>query len=113
MIKKVAFCLTLAGMMLVFTTARAQPASQQPQDDSGKQSEQATKSVSGKVVSIGNTGTSFTLEVDGSNKQTMEFVVNKSTQLKGQVKTGTLVAVDYQPGDGNGPNLAVVITARS
>jgi hypothetical protein len=38
-------------------------------------------------------------------------VVNGSTQVQGQVKVGTMVAVDYQPAD-NGQNLAVSITVR-
>ncbi len=41
----------------------------------------------------------------------MQFVVNKSTQVQGQVKVGTLVAVDYQPIE-SGQNLAVNITVR-
>ena len=61
---------------------------------------QATKSVSGKVTDIGDQGHSFTVETEGGNKQTMKFVVDKNTQVQGQVKVGTLVAVDYQPTDG-------------
>jgi hypothetical protein len=37
--------------------------------------------------------------------------VNKNTQVQGQVKTGTLVTVEYQPSE-SGQNLAVTITAR-
>ena len=89
--------------------ARAAP--DRPQSNSGKQSEPTTKSVAGKVTSIGNSGTSFAVEVEGASKQTMQFVVNKNTQVQGQVKVGTLVAVDYQPAE-NGQNLAVSIAVR-
>jgi hypothetical protein len=65
-----------------------------------------------QVTSIGNSGTSFALEVEGSSKETMEFVVGKNTQVQGQVKVGTLVAVDYQP-TASGQNLALNIKVRS
>jgi hypothetical protein len=100
---------SLAGLILIGASARAQPT--RMQSDSGKQSEPATKSVSGKVMSIGNSGASFAVEVEGSSKDTMEFLVNKNTQVQGQVKVGTLVAVEYQPTE-RGENLAVSITVR-
>jgi hypothetical protein len=37
--------------------------------------------------------------------------VDKNTQVVGQVKAGTLVAVDYQPADG-GQNLCVKVSAQ-
>ena len=55
---------------------------------------EATKSISGKVTDIGDQGHSFTVETDNSGS--MKFVVDKNTQVQGQVKVGTLVAVDYQ-----------------
>ena len=62
--------------------------------------QKATKSVNGKVTGIGDQGHSFTVETDdGGNKQTMKFLVDKDTQVQGQVKVGSLVAVDYQPTD--------------
>jgi hypothetical protein len=109
MIRKLLYCSSLAGLLVVGMQARAHPVHMQ--SDSGKQSAPATKSVAGKVTSIGNSGTSFAVEVEGSSKQTIEFVVNKNTQVQGQVKVGTLVAVDYQPTDG-GQNLAVSIAVR-
>jgi len=108
MIRKAVLGISLACMTILVLPARSLPT----QADSGKQSEQAKKSVSGKVLSIGSSGTSFTLGVDGDNKQTMEFVVNKTTELKGPVKTGTLVAVEYQPSS-SGPNLALTITPHA
>ena len=108
--RKLLSAVCLAGMILLGTPARAQP--MHVQSDSGKQSEPAKKSVSGKVTSIGNSGTSFTVEVEGSSKQTMDFVVNKNTEVQGQVKVGTLVAVEYQPTE-KGENLAVSIAVRS
>ena len=109
MIRKLLTTVSLAGLILIGVSARAQPT--RMQSDSGKQSERATKSVSGKVMSIGNSGTSFALEVEGSSKETMEFVVGKDTEVQGQVKVGTLVAVEYQPTE-KGENLAVSISVR-
>jgi hypothetical protein len=109
MIRKLLPAVSLAGLILMGVSARAQPI--RTQSDSGKQSEPATKSVAGKVTSIGNSGTSFAVEVEGSSKSTMEFFVNKNTQVQGQVKVGTLVAVEYQPTE-KGENLAVSISVR-
>lgn len=109
MIRKLLIAVSLAGVTLIGASARAQPI---PTQESGKQSEHATKSVAGKVTSIGNSGTSFSVEVEGSSKQTMQFVVDKNTQVQGQVKVGTLVAVDYQP-TASGQNLALNITVQS
>jgi hypothetical protein len=109
MIRKLFYSIPLIALLMLGWQARAQP--DPTQSASGKQTEPNTKSVAGKVTSIGNSGTSFAVEVDGSQKATMEFVVNKNTQVQGQVKVGTLVAVDYQP-TGNGQNLAVSIAVR-
>lgn len=109
MIRKILSTVSLAAVILVGASARAQPYHMQ---DSGKQSAPTTKSVSGKVTSIGNSGTSFALEVEGSSKETMEFAVGKNTQVQGQVKVGTLVAVEYRPTE-SGQNVALTITVRS
>jgi hypothetical protein len=110
MIRKLLHCISLAGLLVIGLPARAQPIHMQ--SDSGKQSEPATKSVAGKVTSIGTSGASFAAEVEGSSKDTMEFIVNKNTQVQGQVKVETLVAVEYQPTE-KGENLAVSISVRS
>jgi hypothetical protein len=39
--------------------------------------------VDGKVASIGNSGTSFALQLDSIDKQLMNSVVGKDTQVKG------------------------------
>jgi hypothetical protein len=82
------------------------------QSDSGKQAQPTTKSVGGKVASIGNSGTTFALQVDGNDKQVMNFVVGKDTQVKGHVSTGTLVTVEYRPAD-DGQNVALSVTVRT
>lgn len=109
MIRKILFTASLGSLLVagapVFTYG------QQAQGQQEQQS-QASKSVTGKVTAIGNQGHSFAVEVDaGGNKQTMQFVVDKNTQVVGQVKAGTMVAVDYQPIDG-GQNLCVKVTAQ-
>jgi hypothetical protein len=92
-----------AGMAL--RTANAQ-------DPADKQEQQATKTISGKVTTIGNGGHSFSLEVSGENKNKMDFVVDKNTQVNGQVREGTAVTVQYQA-MASGQNLAVSITAQA
>ena len=52
------------------------------------------------------------MEVDeGTAKRTMNFVLDKNTQVEGRVTQGTIVAVEYQPSD-NGQNLCVRVTAQ-
>jgi hypothetical protein len=108
--RKLVCCISLAALLSLGIAARAQP--EPLQSDSGKQAEPTTKSVAGKVASIGNSGTTFALQVDGNDKQVMNFVVGKDTQLKGHVTTGTLVTVEYRPAD-DGQNVALTITVRS
>jgi hypothetical protein len=108
MIRKLLFTASLGGLLVV----GAPVITYGQQGQQGQQSQQATKSVTGKVTTIGNQGHSFEVEVDsGGNKQTMQFVVDKNTQVVGQVKAGTMVAVDYQPTDG-GQNLCVKVSAQ-
>ena len=110
MIRKIMTCLALAGFLMAGVPAIAHKAPVQGQ--SGKQSQRVTKSITGKIASIGDQGKSFALEVnDGSNKRTMNFVVDKNTQVQGRVTEGTIVAVDYQPSN-EGPNLCLRVTAQ-
>jgi hypothetical protein len=110
MIRKLLCGISLATLLALGVVARPSPSLMQ--SDSGKQAEPTTKSVAGKVASIGNSGTTFALQVDGNDKKTMNFVVGKDTQLKGHVTTGTLVTVEYRPAD-DGQNVALTITVRS
>jgi hypothetical protein len=110
MIRKILFTAPLGSLLLVgapVITFGHSPGQQ------SQQSQQATKSITGKVTTIGSQGHSFEVEVDaGGSKQTMQFVVDKNTQVVGQVKAGTMVAVDYQATDG-GQNLCVKVAAQS
>ena len=110
MIRTLLFCVSLAALLSLSVAARTHP--NLTQSDSGKQAEPTTKSVGGKVASIGNSGTTFALQVDGNEKQVMNFVVGRDTQLKGHVTTGTLVTVEYRSAD-DGQNVALSITVRS
>jgi len=100
----------------ISSVANANPSKTQAQSE--KQTQQPTKSVAGKVAAIGNGGTSFTLEVSGggsdkdTGKNRLDFVVDKNTQVKGQVKQGTAVTVEYQA-MANGQLLAVSIMAQA
>lgn len=108
--RKLLFSASLASLLLLGGSARAHPNALQSQSE--KQSEQ-TKSVSGKVTSIGDGGHSFSLEVDESgNKRTLDFVVDKDTHIQGRVTTGTTVTVEYEAADG-GQNIARTITAQN
>lgn len=98
--------LLLVGAPVITTSAAAQTPSQ-------GQTKPATKSVTGKVTTIGDQGKSFAVEVDnGGSKQTMQFVVDKNTEVAGQVRAGTVVTVDYQPIDG-GQNLCVRVAPQN
>ena len=112
MIQKLLLCASLAGALMLGISASSQQAPDQPSENQTQKA--ATKSVSGTVAAIGNGGHSFTLEVsEGANsKHTMEFVLDKNTQIQGPVKTGTPVMVEYQAMNG-GQNLAVTITAQA
>ena len=108
MIRKILTCLSLVGFLAAGVPAIAHKGP--TQDQSRKQ--QATKSVTGKVASIGEQGKSFALEVDdGSTKRTMNFVLDKNTQVEGRVTQGTIVAVEYQPSD-DGQNVCLRVTAQ-
>jgi len=115
MIRKSLCGASIASLLIlgVATQAPASP-SKLSQTQSEKQTQQPTKSVAGKVAAIGSGGTSFTLEVTGggSDKNTLDFVVDKNTQVKGQVKQGTAVTVEYQAME-NGQLLAVSIMAQA
>ena len=110
MIRKLLCCFSLAALLSLSVASRAHPNFMQ--SDSGKQAEPTTKSVAGKVASIGNSGTTFALQVDGNDKQVMNFVVGKDAQVKGHVSTGTLVTVEYRPAD-DGQNVALSVTVRT
>jgi hypothetical protein len=111
MVRKLLFSTSLGGMLLLGASGAYSIPPQQ--HTGGQQSQQATKQVSGKVTSIGDAGKSFSMEVnEGTGKKTMQFAVDKNTQVQGQVKAGTMVVVEYQPTDG-GQFLAVSVTAQS
>ena len=110
MIRKILFTAPLGSLLLVgapVITFGHSPGQQ------SQQSQQATKSITGKVTTIGSQGHSFEVEVDaGGSKQTMQFVVDRNTQVNGQVRAGTAVTVEYQAMEG-GQNLAVKVTAEA
>ena len=109
MIRKILFCASLGAMLMSVPAIAHTRAPDQP----GKQTQQNTKSVSGKVTSIGDDRRSFVVEVDtGSNKQNMSFVLDKNSQVEGRVAAGTMVLVEYQPMSGD-QNLCVKVSARS
>jgi hypothetical protein len=110
MIRKLFVGASLACALALAGAFHATPTNAQSQDQ--QQQQPATKSISGKVTAIGNGGHSFSLEVTGGNKSTMEFQVDKNTQVNGQVREGSAVMVEYQAMEG-GKNLAVTITAQA
>jgi ribosomal protein S1 len=104
-----AAALSLVGLTLSSASARAQPLPSAPQ--SAQQSQQDTKSVAGTIASIGDKGQSFVLEVNqGGNKQSVQFVLDKDSQVKGQVKVGTPVTVEYVAMADQ--NVAISVTAQ-
>lgn len=109
MIRKMLCCASLGGLLLVGTPLLAHSGQQTPPPSGSQQ--QATKSVSGRVTTIGDQGKSFAVEVEnGGSKTTMQFIVDKNTQVQGVVKTGTMVTVQYQPNGSQ--NLCVSVAAQ-
>jgi hypothetical protein len=110
--RKMLFAAFLSLVVLMatgFSLARTPPTPNAPM---ALQSEPDSKAVSGTIASIGNNGQSFALTVnDGSTKQTMQFVVDKTTHVEGIVKVGTSVTVEYQAKGGE--NLALTVTAQA
>ena len=112
MVRKILVTASLGSMLLLGVPGLME--GQQTQPGQQGQSQQATKSITGKVTDIGDQGHSFTVETSagGANGQTMKFVVDKNTQVQGQVKVGTMVAVEYQPADG-GQFVCVRVSAQN
>lgn len=110
MIRKVFVGASLAGLLALSAGVAVRAAN--AQDPGDKQEQPASKTISGKVASIGNGGHSFSLEVNGESTSKMDFVVDKNTQVNGQVREGTPVTVQYQS-MANGTNVAVSITANA
>ena len=111
MMRKILLSASLAGWLLLGGSNLVALAARQAQ--TGKQTQQSTKSVSGKVSAIGSEGRSFTLEVSGATAQgTMDFVVDDKTQVQCHVKQGTPVTVQYLVME-SGKNLAVTVTANA
>jgi hypothetical protein len=101
----------LSASLAAFLLTGVSVAAHSPQPAPGQQSEHETKTVTGKVASIGNGGMSFALEVNGGDaKQTMQFVLDKNAKVQGNVKVGTPVTVEYAVEQGQ--NLALSIAAQ-
>jgi len=115
MIRQLLFGVAIAGLMSLSVTMAGYSVRAQSQSDrSDKQEQKATKSVSGRVINIGNRGHSLSVEVAESKNTTefVEFVVDRNTRVNGQVREGTAVTVEYQATE-SGQNLAVSITAQA
>jgi len=124
MLRELLLSASLAGALVLGGAVLAHPAGGQSQTEqpqapndqppTGKKTQQATKSVSGKVASIGTGGHSVTPEISDSSGggNTMNFVLDNNTQVQGQVKQGTSVTVEYRVVEG-GQNLAVSVTAQA
>jgi hypothetical protein len=92
--RKLLLSVSFLGLMLAGALAKTQPIPTAPQ--SGQQAQKATKSVAGTIAAVGDNGGEFDLEVnDGGTKEILEFVLDKDTQVQGQIKVGTSVTVKY------------------
>jgi hypothetical protein len=68
------------------------------QQDQGQQHVTPTQSVTGKLVAISDK--QLTLEVQGdTTSDPMDFVVDSSTKVDGNVQPGSTVSVDYRTQD--------------
>jgi hypothetical protein len=115
MIRKLLVGVAVACLMGLSATHSVHSVSAQSQSDqSDKQEQKATKSVSGKVIKIGDRGHSLSVEVAESKNITefVEFVVDRNTRVNGQVREGTAVTIEYRAME-SGQNLAVSVTAQA
>jgi hypothetical protein len=111
--RKFLLAASLAGLLMtavpVVSHAFAQQSSQ------GQQTQIDTKTITGKITSVGNGGHSFVLEVTSgasqNDKQTMQFMLDKNAKIQGKVGVGSDVTVEYQPVQG-GQNLALSIAPQ-
>jgi len=112
MVRKLLLCGAFASAMILGTSLPARTASAQQGGSSASQDQKAVKSVSGRIAAIKDQGKAFSLDVSGSetNKKSMDFVLDGNTTVKGDVRQGTTVVVEYQIAD-NGQNVAVSVTA--
>lgn len=84
----------------------AQQAPQQPAQHS------SAKTVTGKVTAVAKTGLAFSMETgNGPAKHSMQFTVDKNTQVQGRVTTGTVAKVKYHVND-TGSNVAETVAAQ-
>ena len=110
MMRKFLLGAAVAGLLLTAVPVRTHAAAQRSSQE--QQPAQAdTKTVTGKITAVGNGGHSFTLEVTGGAKQTMQFMLDKNAKVQGKVGVGSDVTVEYQPVEG-GQNLALTIAAQ-
>ena len=113
MTRRFNLCASVAAVMLLAAPIYAHSFSFQNQGRNSSQAQSAdSKTVAGKVTSIGGDRKSFTMEVDnGGSKQNMQFLIDANTQVTGRVTTGSVANVQYQPKDGQ--NLALVISPQN
>jgi hypothetical protein len=103
---------SLAGLLLTATPILTHAVAQQGSRDQQQQSQADTKTIMGKITSVGNNGHSFVLETNsGGDKQTMQFMLDKNAKVQGKVGVGSDVTVEYQPVEG-GQNLALSIAPQ-
>jgi hypothetical protein len=110
MTRKILASVSLSGLLLGAPVVLNAQQTQEPQDKQ-QQTPQATKSINGKILNIGDQGRSFTMDTGTDDKQLLKFIVDRNTKVQGQVKIGTLVAVDYQATD-NGELVCGRVTAQ-
>ncbi len=111
MVRKFLVVITFAVLILGASTLQAQEPQQLPQQPAQAQAE--TKTISGKVTAV--TGQSFTLEVAGdpahpdAARQSMEFIVDANTAVRGELKEGATATVEYRADGGQNRALRVVV----
>ena len=104
--------LLAASLAAISVYAAQAPQQTQPQSQEGKQApSSASQTASGKIGAVASDG--FTLEVNqGSSTQTLRFVTDSNTKVKGKLSAGATAAVEYTT-DGNGRNVATTVVVES
>lgn len=106
--------LSLATLFLTcFTIAVfSQPASARTPSGSGAP-RAAKRSVSGRIASVGDATFAVEIVKENKSKQTLQFLVDETTKVEGQLAVGSQAVVEYRSDGGNNFALHVVVTPRS
>lgn len=105
-----------AGLLAASLAALSVYAAPVPRQTSPSQGQKhdlasASQTASGKIAAVASDG--FTLEVSqGATSQTLRFVTDAKTKVKGKLQEGSTASVEYYT-DNNGRNVATTVVVEA